>query len=756
MRGVSTTIAGLIIITFLLIAVIPLIIRLFMQSTEATLKVSEQAARRVAESVPGLAVREEPSESTLTTRVYYVKNDSPNPEELYFLVVSGTNGTFLVKVVDALNTWISAGNTQVMVIPLEKTITTIETLKINPLGRAKIEVVNGKLLGVITVDGSYIKALQASSITAEVALTVQSQYINLTGFTSLEDLFNNSDIIITTDLSSATSEQSLLYSGFIESYCYSGSSNPTRGGFNIAYKNSLRVLYINNLGPDPGMLIVGGRQSDYATKNVTVNIYIPAYTLAPVREGEPGILIAQTSAWDILCVSIPALTQRGADLFTVCHSFGGDSSAAQFFEQHILRFSLSENTGSPPDSITIQLTNGMFTLDLGLIAYSSTDVLYCPPRLLSGINYDPVSRTESMIFSECILFQLKTSGTLQLDKYILSNVAATLQGVVIDVDTGIHNFSRVEASGIVDSYTYYDRPGSLVFPDFPIVIKVESTITAINTLRVYDYARSRYYNETRAFGIYYYSGYTDGDIVSLYSLDIFSRGGIISVYDFVPSATSGLAPFFVIADTDGNGLAELIFTDEWFKPGPKYTPYAFQEVYDLSDVISDASYGTFFNSLVGDLGLSWYGCIEQTLERLYLKFGPRYAVNGSEIASVSIQIRYSYHDSLGADIDELDDPKSGIWGFYIVDENGTIVTDTEYIYQQLSVLEDTWPPNSNYVSEAAFLPIPNSPELYYVAWGVSEDYAMDYLNAWPSATGYINDLEQTIVVEWIGMWYLRR
>jgi hypothetical protein len=756
MRSISTTIAGLIIITFLLVAVIPLVIKLFMQGTEATLRVSEQAARRIAESVPGLSVYEEPSESTLKTKVYYVVNDSPNPEELYILVISGTNGTFLVKVVDALNTWLTAGNTQVIVVPLEKTVMAVETLKINPLGRAKIEVVNGKLLGVITVDGSYVKAFHASSITAEVALTVQSQYINLTGFTSLEDLFNNSDIIITTNLSSTTSEQSLLYSGFIESYCYSGNSNPTRGGFTIAYKSNLKVLYINNLGPDPGMLIVGGRQSDYATKNVTVNIYMPAYTLAPVQEGEPGILVARTSAWDVLCVSIPATTRGRADLFTVCHSFGGDSSVAQFFEQHMLRFSLSENTGTPPDSITIQLANGMFTLDLGLIAYSSTDVLYCPPRLLSGINYDPVSHTESMIFSECILFQLKTSGSPQLDKYTLSNVAITLQGVLIDVDTGIHNFSLVEASGTVDSYTYYDKPGSLVFPDFPIVIKVESTIAAINTLKVYDYTRNRYYNETRAFGIYYYSGYSEGSIVSLYSLNIFSRGGIISVYDFVPGITSGLAPFFIIADTDGNGLAELIFTDEWFKPGPKYTPYAYQEIYDLSDVISDTSYGTFFNSLVGDLELSWYGCIEQTLERLYLKFGPRYAVNGSEIASVSIQIRYSYHDSVVADIDEIDDPKNSIWGFYIVDENGTVVTDTEYIYQQLSVLEDTWPPNSNYVSEAAFLPIPNSPELYYVAWGVSEDYTMDYLNAWPSAAGYINDLEQTVIVEWIGMWYLRR
>lgn len=748
MRGLAATVAGLIIIAFLLVSVLPLVVRVFTQSAEVSFRVSGQVARRVARS-PGLSVYEEPVGGGAASRTYYVENNAPGPEELYMVVVSSPNGTFLARVVDALGAWLAAGDTRVMVSPVEGAAVAGEVVEVKPLGKVRIEVVNGRLLGVITVDGFYVGVEYSSSDAAEVAQSVRLQYMNLSRFTSLEDLFNSSDIIVATDLSSTTSEQSLLYSGFIESYCYRGNSNPVRGGFTVEYRHDLEALYVNNLGPDPGMLIVGGRQAGYASKNVTVSIYMPAYTLAPVREGEPGILVVRTTGWDVLCVSMPTRC-----LPAVCHSFR-NSLVAQFFEQHMLRCSLSEHAGTPPSTITVELTDGLYAPGLGLVAYTSSDVLYCPPESLSGIHYDAPSHSETMFFTECILFRLAAHS--RLDEYSLSSVAVTLQGVHIDTDTGVHGFSSAEAAGQVSSHTYYKASGRLVFPAYPVVLKVESTVAVADTLMVYDYGRGRYYNGTGAFGVYYYSGYRVEDIgiKMLYSLDVFSRGGIISVYVFEPGATSGLAPFTIIADTDGNGLAELIFTDEWFKPGPSYISWGL-EVYDLSDVITDISPGEFFNPVVGGLRLRWYGCVERTLARLYLKLGPRYAVNGSETASVSIQVRYSYHDSVGADIDEIDDPKNGIWGFYVVDENGSIVTNTEYIYQQLSVLEDTLPPNSNYVSEAAFLPVPDSPELYYIAWGVSEDYTMDYIDAWPSAVGYINDLEQTVMVEWVGVWYLHR
>jgi hypothetical protein len=231
-----------------------------------------------------------------------------------------------------------------------------------------------------------------------------------------------------------------------------------------------------------------------------------------------------------------------------------------------------------------------------------------------------------------------------------------------------------------------------------------------------------------------------------------------------PGITSGLDPFFIISDTDGNGFPELIFTDEWVKPGPVYKIRGLgsaYEYYDFSNVYIDDSLNEIWNPILRVGYTEPLGCthvVSDTSKFLYLKFAGDYAVSsGSEIAEVSIQIRYTFHDALGGDIDEVDDPKAGIWGFFVVDEDGSVVSSSVYIYQQLSVIEDTWPPNENFISVSAYLPIPDRNETFYIAWGVTDPYLYRHVSCQLSSScGYISDLDYTLRVEWIGMWYLHR
>ena len=770
-RAISTVVASAIIFAFILVVIVPALLSYLYSATQATQTLKLQSIKAIQQIYPGLNVTHEATAGSENT--YIIENDGASRASIKFYIVSDLNGyTYIVKAAPTYNTWLLVGSMSITTEPVTpgKVEQGPDMLYLDvPKGAIRVRIVNGYLLAVVTGEGvrvqpstRFIQLIRKEY--AVVAGSVQTNYINLTSFTGLEDLLSSGDVYLTDDLAANSSNETLLESGFINTRCYIGYSrwpydgppDYIDGGFKPYYEGDIEGIFLHNIAPDPGMLIIGGKQGDYSTPFIKVTTYMPAYFYYPATH-DAAILALKTTDLALVCAVFPS----NGEVTGGCYQFYGPVDLAGLLAVHMGYDIANDYNGfkfeptTPKWPITLKYQKAVFSSNLGFIAYTTTSVLYCPS--LDNVVTEAGNFTATA--KECVYLYLASDTWHDTTEgYYLGDVSIYASGYKLTVDpkTGYSVFylSNVEIQG---KYGVMPKDYLSFYSDeYPLVIKLNDVYVDKQSLYVYDYVRGVNRTGTEAFGIYYYNGYKLGDVGSLVALGYVGLGGRIKVFKFVPGETSGLDPYFTIADTDGNGLAELIFTNEWFKPGVEANN---GQWFWYSDVLACESswFGTncdgyFYNPILGDLGLYGYGCEEQTLTWVYLKFGSKYAVNGTEIASVSIQIRYSYHEALGGDIDEIDDPKKGIWGFFIVDSEGNITSDVTYIYQQLAPIEDTWPPNTNYLSEAVFLPVPNRPELYYIAWGVNEPYLFSYTRT----SGYTEDLEQTIIVEWIGMWYLHR
>ena len=541
-----------------------------------------------------------------------------------------------------------------------------------------------------------------------------------------------------------TTNTSLLEGGAIRTYCYSGSTTPTEGGFKRDYEDNIEALYIRNMGPFMGMLILGGRGGDYSTPAINVSLYMPMYTLTSYRDDRAGVFVVNPANGEpVICV---AWYDWNDDPIAVCDTPNSAGPLLwNILATHILKVSTWVDSSSSGFDWLDGYANAIESEKLGFLAIDDANdrVIYCPPE-----SYTRSGETISITGSDCKLYELDGNEivvyTVSGSSAIQFNSYSSLEGLNDTVRGTVYYYVGGEQDRTISGGSY------LVFPDYPIVLKIVNTMAEKNMLTIYDGYRDNTYTGINAFGIYYYSNWVPDNTI-WYNIDeMYAEGGRIETYTFHEGETSGLRPYMVIADTDGNGLNEIVFTDEWFKAGPYYS----SGTYDFSDVYW--RYSWWFrvrpkHPIIGTLSLDYYGCYEETIQDfLYLKFTGPYVVNGKEVAEISVQIRYSFHDAVGADVDEVDDPKQGLWGFFVADSNGSIVTSATYIYQQLQSLEDTWPPNMNFVSEAVFLPIPNKDENYYVLYGFGDPYG------YVSRSGFQDDVEFTVVVEWLGMWYLHR
>ena len=801
LRAISNTLAGLIVITFVLTVLLPTFIYLYVSQTTAALKAGSILKARMMEA-PHLNITL--AAVSGTEKDYIIVNNNPQPMTLRALVLGVDNKVAIINPYDAFNKTLAITSTaSVDILPLHGDVKPVKDkgIRLGPTAAIKVIVKGASLLRVTTslgvanippvVNNPSLASQQPTSGNvsyAETAGSIKTNYVSLNNFQSVDSLVNtnNSDIALVTNPADNTTNTSLLESGFMESYCFAGSSNPVEGGFKKTLNTSIEALFVHNLGPLFGMLVLGGRSIAY-NETYPVSVYMPFYLLSPYNtsdSSDPGILVLSTKDYKpTICVTwVLQVNSQVALSYCFPHGTNGDE---YLFEDEgvinplakalsgLLVSSVNTTSSSVLDTIsgTASLTD--FTSSsvkvfmsekLGMIAYNDGAVIYCPPGAYN-YTYDALNRIHISPtgVKQCAVFipHSETSGWWWWWSTTTFHILMGYWDTSID-DYGAIVVNRYETDGnltygdgdistvnVVLSYDLESPSGGIYFPLYPHVMKIVNTVTVNDTLKVYDGFHDTVENGTHAFGIYYYSGYDMGD-QSYYSIkSLYGEGGVFNLYSFEKGATSGIEPFMVIADTDGNGLSELIFTDEWFKPGPKVNT-----LYDLSDVMTDEHglSGYIYDPLLGgDLNVNWRGCIDKTLGTLYLKFGNKYAINGSKIAEVSVQIRYSFHDAVGADTEEIDDPKKGIWGFYVADSQGNIVTSSVYIYQQLAQIEDTWPPNTNFISQAVFLPIPDKPQLYYVLYGFSDAYTYTY-----GPYRYTNDLEYTVRVEWIGMWYLHR
>ena len=812
LRAISNTLAGLIILTFILATVVPLTLNIILSSNAASIKLAGIISQEIRASRPSFNVTLDPALTTNTTNAYRVENIGSMDRRLYLLLVADKNGNvYLVKARDCVSpASCSAGAATVTVTLGDFAVPDRNWITIKPRGFVEVLVTSGKLLGVIDDYGSYARAAstQVSTVTvaeyaryAAVAGGVQTNYFQLSNYSDLADLSNSSDVALVTDPSQNTTNTSILWSNAIESYCavdYGGYTRAAVGGFqpvndaggNLT-KARLKGLLMFNLQPYASTFVVGGRGGSYDKPFYGSAMLLHAYGFAPFDPDYPIGLFAAVDydgSWMVVFnidgaaykvdSSVVGVTPSG-----VINELANRVWSHMYSEQAYIGSTdnhVEGTWGGTPDYRLWLDTNGYGLLLIGPIemtsggggggwwwsSSSTTQVnitIYCPAPLINAtVNVDGKLHIEA---NNCIAAAVDDSNnfyagfvniTLDTDSYMSDG-----KGGYIGYDDYVDYMYIVGDLGDVGTSSYTS------LYKVPFKLKLVGNTTRLEVISYY-YYRDRsdctkvtekllVRDNSTAFGYYPFSGFSDYGIcgwrtvyydqvahaIYLYGL----RDVELTWFKFQEGATSGLEPYTLFADTDGNGLVEMIFFDEDAAPGWENS---------LDDVIRynvvNSSLGSSDNRLVylrfiDDTWSQPMGCNDKTLSTVYLKFLNRYAVNGKYVAEVSVQIRYLFHDNAGSDVDEVDDPMHYLMSFQLVDANGTVYSSSDYIYQQLMGLEDTLPPNSNWVSDSVFLLVPNEDQYYYVVFAVNDPYGWDATH---------DDFDFLLAVEWLGMWYLYR
>jgi len=255
-------------------------------------------------------------------------------------------------------------------------------------------------------------------------------------------------------------------------------------------------------------------------------------------------------------------------------------------------------------------------------------------------------------------------------------------------------------------------------------------------------------NGTQAIGKYYYGNISEVDnnqnIYAVTPATSIIIVGVVSSLKFYGLDTSFQGkpstydPYLLIADTDGNGYSELIFTTEDLTFSYKPTGGGNQISYDIADTYKG-------RDTVGDGGKCDYAAVDYTTQPLQLILS-QVAFNGTQYLAVNVVASLYFHDSV-YDTYELQTVRAtdrALISIAVVDVNNSyaIVSSKNFTYQDLASLESTWPPSTSSFSVNVALPIPNIPHLYEVAVSFWDPYSFD-------SNGQNND-EVTIGLEFIG------
>ncbi len=724
-KGVSVVIAAIIMFTFLMLAIIPLMLSLLKSGTQEPIAASVLASSKVRESTPSLNITLDYDNSNDTTRVYLIENIAAEEREATLLVVQDDNNAiYFVRPGACIQTSCSAGLALVKVSLIRGARGVNESIVLDPGGSYMVAITSGKLLGAYTGVSGYSPTRSSptkiveKALYAEVAGSVQTNFLNMTLFSSLEDLVNkDAGVILTTDPSSNNSDTSILYTGVMKALCgvqgviEEGSFQPYSSGW-LTYDG----LLLYNLHPLYGSFVIGGLGGTYGS--VYNTSFLATFGRIDLYDNsKPGIIAAfYNGYWFALIITRTGVVELKSS--TLPSSL---SNLMQFLESRVdtstvyTKDKISSDTDNLPGTSIVVFDEAGY----GLVMIAGEYVAYCTPDMFIVASEAP----------NYIVLRLTECPAVDIDQFTMGVVNAT---VVVDsygyaVSKGGKGYYGYDESASISDGVYseeYTLRSSTLTKSYTMArFKL---VGETSTLTTYDDVTERTYNGVDAFGFYYYSGTVAYHGILVYGF----RWAMAKMFYFSDGAgPGGIDPYFLFADTDGNGLQEMIFMTE------------------------DAEYGD--SSSVNDITSGgYYGCLDWSVQPLYLKFiDEEYFVNGKEYAQVSIQVRYTFHDNAGSDTDEVDDPKEYIFSFQVVSLNGTIFMTADYIYQLLDDLEDTWPPNQNWVSESVFLLVPNKDEEYTIMFSFLDPYS--YKTSWRGISG-MDDVDFTVAIEWIGLWRLRR
>ncbi len=797
LRGISNTIAGLIVFTFVALALIPLLLNIFVTNTQGAVQLAQALQHRIAAASQGLNVTLDINASSPPAlRVYDVVNNAANDKLLILLTVEDNGGNiYLVRPGACVAAPCAAGAASVRVeIPAGSRAEPVgENLLLHPRDTARIVIDNGKLLGLTLEGGAYVKPYVPPAVTAvvpqqvqyaAVAGSVKTNYFQLSNFQDLTQLVGSSDVALTTNPFEDKSNTTILWKGAIQSACLVD-QHPVIGGFQpISDLNEtyFDALFISNLLPYGGSIALGGTEPPYTEPGYGSGALYMNYGYMVYNTSAPMAVIARKGSQWIAVLGLPDGTGKSylvpmagdastGSLEITTNPSGLDSSLTSL-ETYLLKtitgyvqrtdfddsedihtliydYDLSTPVYIEPDTTRLRYFSGYYNvawLDTGgfglllymlypfkITSYYSIDlstIVYCPPSAITSAKL--VDGVLVLNVSECPAVMVKygssefyagkvINGTINITRFreLSDGTFISDYNVTVKIDSlKIAMLSRLRDIGV------YSEPYE------PYRVKFSGKTYMLSFYNAYTHILS---TGPDAFGFYFYAD--NDNIVDTnnrrYPEYVFIgydlRDAKLTVFDFYRDETSGLMPFMAIMDTDGNTLKEIVFLGENAGFGNRYSWDGYTDLY-LADIYA--------------------GCLDKTLNPVYLKFvGRQYQINGSQIAEVSMQIRYTFHDAAGDDIDDVENPKDFIMSFQLLTPNNTVFMSSDYIYQQLANLEDTWPPNHNWVTDSVYLLVPDKNALYTVAFAVNDPYGWDAEN---------NDLDYTLAVEWLGMWYLHR
>ncbi|MDM7276020.1 MAG: hypothetical protein P3X22_007920 [Thermoprotei archaeon] len=207
------------------------------------------------------------------------------------------------------------------------------------------------------------------------------------------------------------------------------------------------------------------------------------------------------------------------------------------------------------------------------------------------------------------------------------------------------------------------------------------------------------------------------------NIEVYRRAGSLT------PTLSSYAPFILLADTDGNGVGELILVTEDYAPGT-YNPPQVQCSADEGDSYLD------YSGVRKTLGIE----VDREWGFAFKLNNPQ--INPAIASSVVVSLKVYFHDTEMGGMLCVSNPYSGILRIMLVDSNWNIVSSREYLYFELATYKSTWPPNKGFttITTQLFIP-PGTKGPLYVAIAITDPYSGRKKD----------DLDITIAIETIGI-----
>ncbi len=228
---------------------------------------------------------------------------------------------------------------------------------------------------------------------------------------------------------------------------------------------------------------------------------------------------------------------------------------------------------------------------------------------------------------------------------------------------------------------------------------------------------------------------------------------------------SSYDPYIMSADVDGNTYPEFIFVTEDESCSSQDT---FSGNAPYNDVGHYATYVCdfwFFDECIAghweleNIDNTW---ADDWSTHMFLINLTGYPINGRDTTFVQVAIRVYVHDNLLDNLtrtgwlgfgqypttDEITDKSRKLLGVYLVNvTSGRIVGSREWCFEELDVLENTYPPSTSFTMLSATLPVPPT-GTYMLAIGFQDPYG--------HTSDGKNDGDFIIAVEVIGITFYAR